>query len=160
MAHAKEPYSFYIWELSLPRATLNKKIKESFPQLRIATEARELIRVCCTEFIHRLSADAKGVCRRQGKKVIFPGHVLGALDSMGFGAYRQDLEAVHQDCKEVAAKRRRKRMRLKNRGIPHEQLVRLQEERFAEALQRLAEQEWALAEEVQQQQHIMRSLGG
>ncbi|KAK8765050.1 hypothetical protein V5799_032340 [Amblyomma americanum] len=136
---------------------MKKMIRESFPNLHVANEARELIGACCTEFIQRLSAEANRICSRQDKKVISPGHVLGALDSMGFSAYRQDLEAVLKDCTAVAAKRRRLSMRLKNLGIPDEQLLRQQQELFAEARQRLAQQESVL---VEQQQQVMRSLGG
>lgn len=54
-----------------------------------------------------------------------------ALDSLGFGDYRADAEAVLQDCKAVAAKRRRQSTRLENLGIPEEELLRQQQELFA-----------------------------
>lgn len=55
-----------------------------------------------------------------------------ALDSLGFGSYRQDAEAVLKDCKAVAAKRRRQSTRLENLGIPEEELLRQQQELFAQ----------------------------
>ncbi|KAH9360376.1 hypothetical protein HPB48_000718 [Haemaphysalis longicornis] len=121
-------------ELTVPRAAMNKMIKELLPNVRIANEARELILACCTEFIHHLSTEANDICNRQQKKTISADHVLGALDSLGFGAYRQDAEAVLKDCKAVAAKRRRQSTRLENLGIPEEELLRQQQELFAQVL--------------------------
>nr|XP_037268963.1 protein Dr1-like [Rhipicephalus microplus] len=80
---------------------------------------------------------------------------IGALDSLGFGAYRQDAEAVLKDCKAVAAKRRRQSTRLENLGIPEEELLRQQQELFAQARQQqaeLAQQEWTQMQLVAQQQ--------
>uniref|UniRef100_A0A131XNQ0 Protein Dr1 n=1 Tax=Hyalomma excavatum TaxID=257692 RepID=A0A131XNQ0_9ACAR len=142
-------------DLTIPRAAMNKMIKELLPNVRIANEARELILACCTEFIHHLSTEANDICNRQQKKTISADHVLGALDSLGFGAYRQDAEAVLKDCKAVAAKRRRQSTRLENLGIPEEELLRQQQELFAQARQQqaeLAQQEWTQMQQVAQQQ--------
>lgn len=57
-----------------------------------------------------------------------------ALDRLGFGDYRSEAEAVLQDCKEVAAKRRRQSMRLENLGIPEEELLRQQQALFAKVI--------------------------
>ena len=48
-------------ELTLPRASINKMIKELVPSVRIANEARELVLNCCTEFIHLLSSEANEI---------------------------------------------------------------------------------------------------
>ncbi|XP_077561325.1 protein Dr1-like isoform X1 [Haemaphysalis longicornis] len=150
-------------ELTVPRAAMNKMIKELLPNVRIANEARELILACCTEFIHHLSTEANDICNRQQKKTISADHVLGALDSLGFGAYRQDAEAVLKDCKAVAAKRRRQSTRLENLGIPEEELLRQQQELFAQARQQqaeLAQQEWTQmqqAAQLQLQQQMSRT---
>ncbi|PSN35556.1 Protein Dr1 [Blattella germanica] len=102
-------------ELTLPRASINKMIKEILPNIRVANESRELILNCCTEFIHLLSSEANEI----------------SLDRLGFGDYRADAEAVLRDCKAVAAKRRRQSTRLENLGIPEEELLRQQQELFA-----------------------------
>lgn len=63
-------------ELTLPRASINKMIKELVPSVRIANEARELILNCCTEFIHLLSSEANDICNQLHKKTINAEHVL------------------------------------------------------------------------------------
>ena len=66
-------------ELSIPRASLNKMIKEIIPNVRVANDARELILNCCTEFIHLVSTEANDVCNKQLKKTISPEHVLAGM---------------------------------------------------------------------------------
>jgi len=132
-------------DLTIPRAAMNKMIKELLPQIRVANEARELILNCCTEFIHLISSEANEICNKQQKKTINAEHVLSALESLGFGAYKTEAEAVLKDCKAVAAKKRRQSTRLENLGIPEEELLRQQQELFALARQQQAEveqQEW------------------
>ncbi|XP_022128074.1 protein Dr1 isoform X2 [Pieris napi] len=118
-------------ELTLPRASINKMIKELVPSVRVAFESRELILNCCTEFIHLISSEANEVCNQSNKKTINAEHVLTALDKLGFSDYTVEAEAVLKDCKAVAAKRRRQSTRLENLGIPEEELLRQQQELFA-----------------------------
>ncbi|XP_050510347.1 protein Dr1 [Diabrotica virgifera virgifera] len=147
-------------ELTLPRASINKMIKELVPSVRIANEARELILNCCTEFIHLLSSEANEICNQLHKKTINAEHVLMALNRLGFCDYTAEAEAVLKDCKAVAAKRRRQSTRLENLGIPEEELLRQQQELFAKARQEQAQadqQQWeqlqaAAARQAQQQQ--------
>lgn len=47
------------------------------------------------------------------------------------------------DCKQVAAKRRRKNTRLENLGIPEEELFRQQQELFAKAREHVQQEEQA-----------------
>lgn len=63
-------------ELTLPRASINKMIKELVPRVRIANEARELVLNCCTEFIHLLSSEANDICNQNHKKTINAEHIL------------------------------------------------------------------------------------
>ena len=63
-------------ELTLPRAAMNKMIKEVMPNVRVANDARELILQCSTDFIHLLSSEANEICDKQQKKTISPEHVL------------------------------------------------------------------------------------
>ncbi|GFN73534.1 protein dr1 [Plakobranchus ocellatus] len=66
-------------DLSVPRAALNKMIKELLPNIRVANDARELISNCCTEFIHLVSSEANEACVKQNKKTISPDHILSGL---------------------------------------------------------------------------------
>ena len=63
-------------ELSIPRAALNKMIKELLPNIRVANDSRDLVLNCCTEFIHLVSSEANEICVKQQKKTISPEHVL------------------------------------------------------------------------------------
>lgn len=159
-------------ELTLPRASINKMIKELVPSVRIANEARELVLNCCTEFIHLLSSEANEICNQLNKKTINAEHVLmgkcpivyseaknlvktiSALDKLGFSDYHAEAEAVLKDCKAVAAKRRRQSTRLENLGIPEEELLRQQQELFAKARQEQAyadQQQWEQLQAAAQQ---------
>jgi len=120
-------------DLSIPRAAINKMIKDTVPSFRVANDARDLITNCCTEFIRLIATEANEICERDLKKTISPEHVLSAMDKVGFADYRQEAVAVYRDCKEVAAKRRRGSMRLENLGISEEELLRQQQELFARA---------------------------
>jgi len=128
-------------DLTIPRAAMNKMIKEILPSIRVANDSRELILNCCTEFIHLISSEANDICNQQTKKTISPEHVLQALDRLGFGDFRQAAQAVMEDCKQVAAKRRRQSTRLEHLGIPEEELLRQQQELFAKAREEQAQQE-------------------
>lgn len=63
-------------DLALPRASLNKLIKEVLPDLRVANEVRELLLQCCTELIHLVSSEANEFCKSQQKKTMNTEHVL------------------------------------------------------------------------------------
>ncbi|KAK3913399.1 Protein Dr1 [Frankliniella fusca] len=134
-------------ELTIPRASIYKLIKEILPSnTRVANECRDLIVNCCTEFIHHIASEANNICNKHQKKTINADHVLEALGILGFADYQDDAEAVLRDCKAVAAKRRRQSNRLENLGIPEEELYRRQQELFAKA-----REEQAAAEQQQQQ---------
>ena len=108
-------------------------VKELCPNIRVSNDARELVLACCTEFIHLLSSEANEMCNNQQKKTINAEHVLMALDSLGYSDFKKDCEEVLEECKDVAAKRRRQSTRLENLGIPEEELLRQQQELFARA---------------------------
>lgn len=55
-----------------------------------------------------------------------------ALESLGFGSYISEVKDVLQECKTVALKRRKASSRLENLGIPEEELLRQQQELFAQ----------------------------
>lgn len=152
-------------ELTLPRASINKIIKELVPSVRVANESRELLLNCCSEFIHLLSSEANEVCNLRNKKTINAEHILEALDRLGFHDFKQEAETVLNDCKEVAAKRRRQSTRLENLGIPEEELLRQQQELFAMARQEQAieeQQQWMSmqATVAQQNAELLRQMQG
>ncbi|XP_071874423.1 negative cofactor 2beta [Bombus fervidus] len=147
-------------ELTLPRASINKIIKEILPHVRVANESRELILNCCTEFIHLVSSEANEICNQQQKKTINAEHILQALEKLGFGDYSVEAEAVLRDCKAVAAKRRRQSTRLENLGIPEEELLRQQQELFAKAREEQAvaeQQQWQQLQAVAKMASILQS---
>lgn len=146
-------------ELSIPRAALNKMIKELIPNIRVANDSRELILNCCTEFIHLVSSEANEICNKQTKKTISPEHVLTALDHLGFGSYKGDAVAVLEEAKAVAAKKRKGSTRLENLGIPEEELLRQQQELFAKARleqQQIEQQQWLQVQNALQQQQLLQ----
>lgn len=63
-------------ELTLPRASVNKMIKDALPNIRVANDVREMIMNCCSEFIHLVSSEANQVCMAQHKKTINAEHLL------------------------------------------------------------------------------------
>uniref|UniRef100_H3B7Y4 Protein Dr1 n=2 Tax=Latimeria chalumnae TaxID=7897 RepID=H3B7Y4_LATCH len=139
-------------ELTIPRAAINKMIKEILPSMRVANDARELVVNCCTEFIHLISSEANEICHRSDKKTINPEHVMQALESLGFGSCISEVKEALKECKTAALQRRKANSRLENLGIPEEELLRQQQELFAKAKQQqaeLAQQEWLQMQQVQ-----------
>ncbi|KAL1453744.1 hypothetical protein WDU94_010058 [Cyamophila willieti] len=142
-------------ELFLPRASINKIIKELLPNIRVANESRELVMNCCMEFIHLISSEANEICNQQQKKTIIAEHVLQALETLGFSDYINEAQEVMKDCKIVAANRRRQSNRLENLGIPEEELLRQQQELFAKAREEQAAADltqWQQIQEITSQQ--------
>ena len=73
-----------------------------------------------------------------------------ALESLDFGDFKKDCEEVLNECKDVAAKRRRQSTRLEHLGIPEEELLRQQQELFARARAAAAEQDLQLHQQMSQ----------
>lgn len=134
-------------ELFIPRAAMNKLIKELLPDIRVANDSRELILQCCSEFIHCITTEANSICENQQKKTMSAEHVLNALDNLGFSGYKSEAETVVNDCKR---KRRRQSTRLEHLGIPEEELLKQQQALFAKAREEQAlieQKEWLLMQE-------------
>jgi len=147
-------------ELTIPRAAMNKLIKELVPDIRVANEARELILLCCSEFIHLITTEANAICEEQQKKTMSAEHVLGAMDRLGLEEYKQEAESVLNDCK---GRRKRQSTRLEHLGIPEEELLRQQQELFAKARAEeaaRAHQEWlSMQSAAMMQQQSFQNLG-
>ncbi len=102
-------------DVSLPRAAVNKLIKEIIPNIRVSNDARELILTCCKEFIHLISSEANEICNKQTKKTISPDHIIAALGSLGFTQYLEDIKGVLVQFKSQASNKK-KSNRLENLG--------------------------------------------
>ena len=122
-------------DLCIPRSAMYKLVKEIVPQVRLSGEAKNLIVTACNEFIHLLASESNNVCERQSKKLILPDHVLAALDNLGFSEYKDDCVEGMKQMQEETDKRKELRNKLKNPGIPEEELKRKQNMLFAEARQ-------------------------
>lgn len=142
-------------DLCIPRSAMYKLVKELVPQVRLSGEAKDLIVTACNEFIHLLASESNTVCEKQSKKLILPDHVLLALDNLGFGEYKQDCVEVMKQMQEEVDKRKKLRNKLEKPGIPEEELLRQQNQLFAEARkqQQMIEnaEEWS---KVQQEAHL------
>jgi len=137
-------------DLSLPRAAVNKMIKEMIPNIRISNDARELVLNCCTEFIHLIASESNEICNKQTKKTISPEHVISALDSLGFQDYVKDVESVYKQFK-AQTQTRKMNNKMKNQGVPEEELLRQQQELFARAREQQAQEDWLHMQQQQQQ---------
>lgn len=138
-------------DLSLPRAAVNKMIKEMIPNIRISNDARELVLNCCTEFIHLIASESNEICNKQTKKTISPDHVIAALDSLGFHDYVKDVEGVYKQFK-TQTQTRKMNNKMKNQGVSEEELLRQQQELFAKAREQQAQEDWLHMQQQQQQQ--------
>ncbi|XP_048377965.1 protein Dr1-like [Stegostoma tigrinum] len=148
-------------DLTIPRAAINKIIKQILPNVRVANDAREMVVSCCTEFIHLVSSEANEICNKSDKKTISPEHIMQALESLGFGSYITEVKEVLRECKTVALERRKANARLENLGIPEEELLRQQQELFAKARQQqaeLAQQEWLQMQQAAQQAQLAAAI--
>ncbi|EIM21217.1 histone-fold-containing protein [Wallemia mellicola] len=130
-------------DLTLPKATAEKLIKEMLPpELTVAKETRDLLIECCVEFIHLVSSEANEACEQDSKKTISPEHVVSALKTLGFETYLKDMEEVLRDHKAQAKvksawDKERKGSRLAASGMTEEQLLAQQEELFAASKARM-----------------------
>lgn len=69
-------------DVSLPRAALNKLIKDAAPEARLTLEARELMLQISHEFIHKLAGQANLACNQASKKTIMADHILTGTDGV------------------------------------------------------------------------------
>ena len=106
------------------------------PGVACTRESRELLADCCVEFIHLLASEANDVCEKASRKTITPGDVMAAVEALGFGGYRAEMEAA-MEASQAQVEKDRERSRAGNKletsGLTEEELVRQQEELFAAA---------------------------
>ena len=119
-------------ELSLPKATVQKLIAEILPKdILSSKESRDLIIECCVEFIHMISTEANEICEKESKKTISPEHIVGALKTLGFESYVEEVEGVLKDHKQAQRDREKKTSKFEASGKSEEELLREQERLFA-----------------------------
>merc|ERR1712137_1475003 len=134
-------------DLSLPKATVSKLIKEMLPDdITCANDTRDLILECCVEFIHLLSSEANEVCTKDKKKTIAPEHILKSLKTLGFEDYNDQVEIVHQEVKEQVQGKSKRLMERKNLDIPEEELLKQQQDLFNRARNALRTSQMQLSE--------------
>jgi len=121
-------------DLSLPRATVAKMIQELLPDdVSCAKETRDLVIECCVEFIHLISSEANEICEQESKKTIAPEHIISALKRLGFETFVSEVEDVLKDHKQLQKDREKKTSKLEQSGLSEEELLRQQEELFAQS---------------------------
>ncbi|KAJ1970467.1 negative cofactor 2 transcription regulator complex subunit ncb2 [Dimargaris xerosporica] len=130
-------------ELSLPRATVHKLIQEMMPKdISCAKETRDLLIDCCNEFIHLIASEANEICEKEAKKTIAAEHVINALkvrdhalqhQTLGFESYLAEVQDVYEDHRKQQSKDRDKRNARFDSGLTEEELLRQQEQLFAQA---------------------------
>ncbi|KAJ3261672.1 negative cofactor 2 transcription regulator complex subunit ncb2 [Boothiomyces macroporosus] len=117
-------------DLSLPKATMAKLIQELLPSdMSAAKETRDLLTDCCV---------ANDICEKENKKTIAGEHVISALKNLGFDDYVKDMhELLNEHQQSVKVDREKKSSRKDTGGLTEEELVKVQEEMFAKARERL-----------------------
>eukprot|EP00834_Sanchytrium_tribonematis_P004110 NODE_185_length_13590_cov_0.472908.p11 type:complete len:151 gc:universal NODE_185_length_13590_cov_0.472908:5828-5376(-) len=91
--------------LQLPRATLDKLIKEYLPSdIGCVKETRQVLMNCCIEFIHLITSEANETCEKFGKKTINGEHIISALEALGFEEFVSPVKAAFEDFKTQSKK--------------------------------------------------------
>lgn len=129
-------------DLNIPRASINKFVKEIIPDVRVSNDTREIIFRCCNEFIHIVTSEANLICDEQQKKTIASDHVLAVFDRLGWSEFQEVGQLVESACKD---RKKRQSTKLEHTGIPEEELLKQQQELFNKAKLEQAQEreEWS-----------------
>lgn len=117
-------------DLNIPRAAINKFVKDVIPDVRVSNETREFIMKCSNEFIHIVTKEANSLCDEQQKKTIATDHILAVFDRLGWPEYKEVAETVESACR---GRRKRQSTKLEHTGIPEEELLKQQQELINQA---------------------------
>ncbi|KRY17540.1 Protein Dr1 [Trichinella patagoniensis] len=119
-------------EPGIPRAALNRVIRETLPNARMSNDFRDVLHLCCMQFIKHVGAEANRLCMNDQKKTINKDHLFRAVQNLGFGPdYLDAGRSVLDLCDEEASRRlKRQNSRLEKCGIPEEELLKLQQQLF------------------------------
>ncbi|KAF8065448.1 DNMT2 [Scenedesmus sp. PABB004] len=124
-------------DVSLPRATLTKMVKEVLPpDMRCAADCMDMLMDCCTEFIQLLSSEANDLATSESKSTITPEHVVRALGQLGFEDWAADVRRHHEQFKadaKQAPKLANRKTKAELEGMTEDEQLELQRRLFAEA---------------------------
>ncbi|KYQ89344.1 putative histone-like transcription factor [Tieghemostelium lacteum] len=119
--------------LTLPKATVSKLIKEMLPNdIKCSNETRDMILECCVEFIHLISSEANDISGKDNKSTIGAEHVIKALNELGFSEYTQKVSEVY-DKHKLEATTKKELKGSKKDLKPTEQLLAEQKLLFQQA---------------------------
>ncbi|KAH8932408.1 hypothetical protein BDL97_19G069500 [Sphagnum fallax] len=146
-------------DVSLPKATMTKIIKEMLPpDVRVAKDAQDLLVECCVgilltrqpdslklllpncEFINLISSESNEICSKEEKRTIAPEHVLRALEILGFGEYLAEVQAAYEQHKNETMESPKVGGRWAKEGgggMTEEEAIAAQQRMFAEARARM-----------------------
>jgi histone H3/H4 len=144
-------------ELSLPKATITKVIKDCLEGegIRCSNETRDLICECCVEFIQMVASESNEICNKGNKKTISPEHVFEALKNLGYADYLEDVEEAYDTHKAETA-RQAKISKKKDTGMTDEELLEEQRRLFAQSKARVATPNTPSAVNIQRQQQLLQ----
>ncbi|GIL90617.1 hypothetical protein Vretimale_15715 [Volvox reticuliferus] len=126
-------------DVSLPRTTLQKMIKDLVPpDMRVANDTVDLVIACCTEFIQLISSESNEVATRESRSIIHPDHVVRALTELGFQSFVGEVTAAWDTFKEETKTAHSRKADLRKTGAEHaglseEEQILLQQQMFAQA---------------------------
>jgi alpha-galactosidase/6-phospho-beta-glucosidase family protein len=89
------------------------------------------------EFIHLIATEANEVCEKDSKKTISTQHIIGALTSLGFDDYIPQLQTESDEYKQQKQQRDKRNSRLENSGMSQEELLKMQQELFQQAREKM-----------------------
>ncbi|XP_024386306.1 protein Dr1 homolog isoform X2 [Physcomitrium patens] len=128
-------------DVSLPKATMTKIIKEMLPpDVRVAKDAQDLLVECCVEFINLISSESNEICSKEEKRTIAPEHVLRALEILGFGEYMGEVQGAFEQHKNETLESPKVGGRWAKEGgggMTEEEAIAAQQRMFAEARARM-----------------------
>lgn len=121
-------------ELQLPRATLDKLIKEFLPNdIGCIKETRQVLMNCCIEFIHLVTSEANETCEKQGKKTINGEHIIAALQELGFDDFVAPIQATFEEFKNQS----KSTLKKPKQTVPDESLLEEQQKLFEKSKKKM-----------------------
>lgn len=121
-------------DVTLPRATLIKMIKENMPSdMRVSSDLIDLMIECCTEFVHMIYSQANEVCVAEKKSTIAPDHVLEALKQLDLAEWMDQVQQTLNEFKDTVKQSSTKDKAGSAPDMSEEELLAMQQKLFADA---------------------------
>ncbi|GMH34296.1 hypothetical protein BSKO_02130 [Bryopsis sp. KO-2023] len=124
-------------DVSLPKATLSKMIREFMPaDLRLAGDTMDMLIECCTEFVSLVSSESNDVSNCEKRNTIHPEHVLRALRELGLQEFVKEVTNTWEAWKEESKcthKPGNRKTAADAAGLTEEEQIALQQQLFAAA---------------------------